>query len=121
MKKVYTSALAVLAVGTAMMAPSMASAQSWSSHRQSQKNQWKDLAIGAGALGVIGALTHNDGLTLGGLAGALYSGYRYDQDGRYHDYNRYDRDRDRNWNRDRNRRGDGDHDRDDRSSHRHGW
>jgi hypothetical protein len=86
MKKIITNTLAVLTLGTAMVAPSMASAQSWRGgsyqHRQDQKNQWKNLAIGAGAVGLLGILTHNNTLTLGGLAGAAYSGYRYDQKNR---------------------------------------
>ncbi len=79
MKKVLTHSLAVLAMGVAVMAPSLAGAQNW--HRQEQKDQWKDLAIGSAALGLIGALSHNDTLTGLGAAGALYSAYRYEADG----------------------------------------
>ena len=100
MKKIMTRSLAVLALGTVIMTPSLANAQSW--HRQAQKQQWQNIAIGAGVVGLIGALTHNDGLTAAGVAGAVYSTYRYDTDG-----NRWqDRDRDHPtvWNR--GRRGD---------------
>ena len=79
MKKILTQSLAVLALGGAMMVPNLASAQSW--HRQDQKDQWKNIAIGAGVVGLIGALSHNDTLTGIGAAGVLYSAYRYDTDG----------------------------------------
>jgi hypothetical protein len=115
MKRILSNSLAVVVIGAALMAPSMAGAQSWHSHRQNQKEQWKDLAIGAGALGLLGVLTHNDTLTFGGLAGAAYSGWRYDQDGRDH-RDRYDRDRD--WDRyGRNDRRDSDRHRWDRRHH----
>lgn len=124
MKNTLTRSLTALAIGAVMLVPSFAGAQNW--HRSSQKNQWKDIAIGAGALGVLGALSHNDTLTAIGAAGVLYSAYRYDADGRSyrHEWNsherRYDwvrdpdhdRDRDRGnsyRDRDRDRDRDGDH------------
>ena len=55
MKKLMTGGIAAIAI-VATMLPSLAAAQS--SHRQAQKDQWKDIAIGAGALGVLGVLTH---------------------------------------------------------------
>jgi hypothetical protein len=115
MKKTLTNSIAVLAIGAAMMAPTLSSAQNW--HRQSQKDTWKNLAIGSGAVGLLGILTHNDTLTAIGAAGALYSAYRYDADGRCYGErtvrghsewvrvaDRDRRDQDRNWNRDRNSR-----------------
>src|SRR5579862_5731298 len=79
MKKILTQSLAVLAICTAIAAPSIASAQSW--HRQDMRDQWKDVAIGAGVVGLLGAVTHNDTLLGIGAAGVLYSAYRYDADG----------------------------------------
>lgn len=129
MKNTLTRSLASLAIGAVLLVPSIAGAQNW--HRSSQKNQWKDIAIGAGALGVLGALSHNDTLTAIGAAAALYSAYRYDADGRSyrHEWNshqhRYDwvrdpdHDRDRDGDRDRgnyNRDRDGDRDRDHQGS-----
>lgn len=76
--------LATLAIAGAMVAaPATASAQwrdSYAQHRQDMKNQWQNLAIGSAAVGVLGLLTHNDTLTVAGLGGAAYSGYRYSQE-----------------------------------------
>jgi hypothetical protein len=49
-------------------------------HRYNEQNEWRNLAIGAGFLGVIGLLEDDDTLFFAGSAGALYSVYRYDQD-----------------------------------------
>lgn len=49
-------------------------------HRQDTKNQWRNLAIAAGGLGVLGALSHDNTLTFAGAAGALYSLDRYEKD-----------------------------------------
>lgn len=49
-------------------------------HKQGQKNNWRNLAIGGGALGVLGLFTKNKTLTYLGLGGGLYSAYRYEQD-----------------------------------------
>ncbi|HVT13697.1 MAG TPA: hypothetical protein VHE55_15640 [Fimbriimonadaceae bacterium] len=118
MKQTLTRSLAALAIGAVLMVPSLAGAQNW--HRSNQKDQWKDLAIGAGAIGLIGALSHNDTLTTVGAAGALYSLYRYDSDGRCYrrdwddNHHRYvwtrdsNRDRDDSWDRDRSRNRDND-------------
>lgn len=81
-KSMIASGIAALTVSAFAMAPVTVQAQSWRQHRHSQQNQWRDIAIGAGAVGLLGALTHDDTLTFGGAAGALYSAYRYDQDRR---------------------------------------
>jgi hypothetical protein len=73
---------AIMAIGVLAL-PITASAQTLrqqSAQRQKQKNQWRNLAIGAGAVAAYGLLTKNKTLTLGGLAGAGYSLYRYEQD-----------------------------------------
>lgn len=49
-------------------------------HRQNTKNQWRDLAYLGAALGVLGAVNHDDTLTFVGAVGALYSANRYEQD-----------------------------------------
>jgi len=51
-------------------------------HRRDSKHEWQNIAIGAGALGVLGFLTHDNFLGFAGTAGALYSLNRYDQDRR---------------------------------------
>jgi hypothetical protein len=53
-----------------------------SRHRRETKNEWRNIAIGAGALGALGFLTHDNFLGFAGTAGALYSLNRYDQDRR---------------------------------------
>lgn len=47
---------------------------------QSSKNAWRNIGIGAAALGIYGAVKGNGGLAAAGLAGAGYSAYRYEQD-----------------------------------------
>jgi hypothetical protein len=51
-----------------------------SDHRQSTKNEWRNIAIGAGAVALLGLLQHDNRLVFAGSAGALYSLYRYEQD-----------------------------------------
>lgn len=48
--------------------------------RQETKNEWRNLGIAAGLLGVLGLLEHDKTLVFTGTAGALYSAYRYEQD-----------------------------------------
>jgi hypothetical protein len=73
-------------VGSLMMAPMSASAQSnldnASRHRQKTKNDWRNIGIGSAALGAIGLATHNNTLLIGGAAGAIYSSQRYEHDRR---------------------------------------
>ena len=80
----FSKIAAAIALGTATLgiAPA-ANAQSISdllSHKQKNKNNWRNLAIGGGALGVVGLFTKNKTLTYLGLGGGLYSAYRYEQD-----------------------------------------
>lgn len=49
-------------------------------NRQKHKNEWRNLAIAAGAISIIGLLNKDSTLTFAGAAGALYSAYRYEQD-----------------------------------------
>ena len=51
-----------------------------SHHRQQTKNQWRNIGIGAGALGVYGLLKHDNAMAIGGLAGSAYSFSRYEHD-----------------------------------------
>jgi hypothetical protein len=50
--------------------------------RQQTKNEWRNIAIGAGGLGLLGLLNHDNTLMFAGTAGALYSLNRYEQDRR---------------------------------------
>ncbi|MGO8671887.1 MAG: hypothetical protein ACLQVD_11045 [Capsulimonadaceae bacterium] len=50
--------------------------------RQQNKNLWRNLAIGGGAVAVNGLVHHNGAETLIGAAGAAYAANRYEQDRR---------------------------------------
>ena len=69
-----------------------------SDRRQQTKNQWRNIAIGAGAVGLLGLLNGDKTLTFGGAAGALYSLHRYEQDRK--SQNSLDRTRSRYFDRD---------------------
>jgi len=45
-----------------------------------RRNDWRDIAIGFGAIGIIGLLEHDDCLVFSGATGALYSLWRYNED-----------------------------------------
>ena len=53
-----------------------------SRHRRETKNEWRNIAAGAGALGVLGLLSGDSTLGFLGAAGTLYSLNRYEQDRR---------------------------------------
>ena len=78
MKK-YTvgMAAAFVAMTGAIAAPMIARADD-SSKVQKQKNDWRNLGIGGGAVAVHGLLNHNSTETLLGAAGAAYSAKRYE-------------------------------------------
>jgi hypothetical protein len=77
-------AMGGIALGAA--APAMVNAQSLKDleklidRRQDKKNEWRNIAYGAGGLGVLGLLKGDRTLFFAGTAGALYSAYRYEQD-----------------------------------------
>lgn len=48
--------------------------------RQKTKNDWRNLAIAAGGIAAFGAIKGDPYIGFGGLAGALYSMNRYEQD-----------------------------------------
>src|SRR5579871_5895587 len=81
-KAIGASILAVGTLGSVLLTPVTANAQNWrdraSDHRQETKNEWRNIAIGSGALGVLGLLSHDNTLTFAGAAGALYSANRYE-------------------------------------------
>ncbi len=80
MKFTSAIAIAVVSVTAALPMTSMAQSKKERDHRQGQKNQWRNLAIGSGALGLFGLLKHDNTLMFAGAAGALYSANRYEQD-----------------------------------------
>jgi hypothetical protein len=79
LKATMAGLMTVAVFGTAVLPAIPVSAQS-SHHRQQTKNNWRNAAIGAGALGVAGLLTHNSTLAIVGGAGSLYSLSRYEHD-----------------------------------------
>jgi hypothetical protein len=83
-KTITASLLAATMIGGTIASPLSAGAQSSldreSQRRQKTKNEWRNLSIGAGALGLYGLLKGDKTLMFGGAAGALYSLHRYEQD-----------------------------------------
>jgi hypothetical protein len=78
---VFTGILAAAALCGGIVAPLSATAQSSASHhRQQTKNTWRNAAIGSGAVGLYGLLSHNSTLGILGGAGTLYSLNRYEHD-----------------------------------------
>jgi len=82
------AALAAISLTTLTPIAASADGNKWWQHKsysqsenqQENKNNWRNLAIGAGALAVVGLLNHNKTLTAIGAAGAAYSADRYEKD-----------------------------------------
>src|SRR5688572_4284469 len=84
MKRITKGLLAGL-LSISMVAPlavisTDAYAQSEYDRRQQKKNEWRNIAIGSGALAILGLINKDSTLTFVGAAGALYSAHRYEQD-----------------------------------------
>lgn len=81
---IAASLLAAVTLSGFVLTPVAASAQDYrddaSHHRQKTKNDWRNAAIGSGALGALGFITHNNTLGILGLAGGAYSLSRYEHD-----------------------------------------
>src|SRR5690349_6986417 len=79
-----SSMMATTVIGGSLLPTVTAQAQDWrdreSARRQKTKNDWRNLTIGSGALGLFGLLRHDNTLFFAGTAGALYSAWRYEQD-----------------------------------------
>jgi hypothetical protein len=81
----HSIALAGVLLGS-VLAPASAHAQNLGdlqkilNNRQDKKNEWRNIAIGSGAVGILGLLQHDNRLVFAGAAGALYSSWRYEQD-----------------------------------------
>src|SRR5688572_8474063 len=86
MKSILLRLLMALVMAFTVLAPAVASAQSARDlerlidKRQDKKNEWRNIAIAAGAVGVLGLLKKDSTLTFAGAAGALYAAWRYEQD-----------------------------------------
>lgn len=65
--------------------------ESESDRRQQTKNEWRNIAIAAGAISIIGLINKDSTLTFAGAAGALYAAHRYEEDRK--SQNRLDRTR----------------------------
>jgi hypothetical protein len=81
--KAIAASLATLGIMTTFVAvPASSYGQSYygSSHRQQQKNQWRNIGYAAAGVGLLGLLSHNNTVGLLGAAGAGYAAYRYEQD-----------------------------------------
>src|ERR1041385_1812263 len=87
LKPIITTVFAASVLGSGVIMPVAANAQEYHRshqyrHRQKTKNEWRNIAIGAGALGVLGILNRDPALAFAGTAGALYSANRYEHDRR---------------------------------------
>lgn len=85
MRKTFSRLALACAIGFTAAVPMTAPAQNLQDllkHRQSKKNEWRNIAIGSGALSLLGLLKHDNTLFFLGAAGALYSVNRYEQDRR---------------------------------------
>lgn len=94
MMKAFAPLFAAVAIVATGALPTSAMAQRHydrNDSRKASKEQWKDVAVVGGVVGLIGAATHNPTLAAVGAAGAAYGAVRYDND-RYG----YRRDDDRN-------------------------
>ncbi|MBS1700448.1 MAG: hypothetical protein JST12_02210 [Armatimonadetes bacterium] len=86
MKKTLTKIGILALTACAVVAPSMALAQSGHqinkeiARRNQTRDEWKSIATLSGAVAVLGLLSKDDTLTFAGGAGALYSLYRYNED-----------------------------------------
>ena len=52
----------------------------YDNHRSEERNEWRDIALVAGGIALLGVLEHDRTLVFVGEAGALYSLYRYEDD-----------------------------------------
>lgn len=82
--KIFAPAAALVAMVGGTLAPATADAQTRRDlqRRQQKKNEWRNLAYGAGAVGLYGLLKGDRNLAILGLGGAAYSANRYEQDRR---------------------------------------
>jgi hypothetical protein len=71
-------AMIALAAMTTSLAGPIAVRADDSAKTQKQKNDWRNLAIGAGVIAGHGAINHNTTETLIGAAGAAYSAKKYE-------------------------------------------
>ena len=74
------SGLAAIAIVATTILPGIPAAAQDSHKQQKNKNMWRNAAIGAGAVGVYGLLSHNNTLAVIGGAGSLYSLNRNEHD-----------------------------------------
>lgn len=72
----------VVSLAGLMLFSALSPAALATSNSQRHKNTWRNVAIGAGAIGLL-ALRHNPVLGVVGIAGAAYAAHRYEQD-RHH-------------------------------------
>ena len=70
----------VMAIAGLFAALSLAPLAANADSTQSNKNLWRNLAIGSAAVGGIGLLNHNSTEAIVGVAGAAYSAHRYEEE-----------------------------------------
>ena len=82
MRLLITKLLAAVLVLFGALIPAVSNAQldRILQNRQNKKNEWRNIALGSGAVALLGLLKHDSTLVFAGTAGALYSAWRYEQD-----------------------------------------
>ena len=78
-RKILTNLLAFAALG-GLAIPAVGGYQNTVARRQQTQNEWQNIAIGSGAVALLGLLSKDNRLVFAGGAGALYSIYRYQED-----------------------------------------
>ena len=78
LRNLVVAVIALSTLGLSSMSQSQSSADL--KHRQKTKNDWRNAATAAGAIGAYGLLKGDGTLAFAGTAGALYSANRYEQD-----------------------------------------
>lgn len=79
MKSTLTNCALAALVAISSLAPRSAEAGP-PRKRQETKNEWRNIAIGSGIVGLLGLVKNDGTLTFVGTAGALYTAWRYEQD-----------------------------------------
>ncbi len=74
------NAWAMLGIAATVAATALAPISASADSRQTNKNNWRNLAGAGAAVAGYGLLKHNNTATLLGAAGAAYSANRYEQD-----------------------------------------
>lgn len=79
-KKNIIALALVASISVGAVSPTYAQSRKELERRQEKKNEWRNIAYAAGALGVYGLLKNDKTLFFAGTIGALYAADRYEKD-----------------------------------------